>query len=258
MGIINLTPDSFYDGGRYTGVRSVLQDAEEKVRQGAQILDLGASSTRPGAPEIPAEEEWERLGPSLREIRKAFPDILLSVDTYRAEIANRAAAEGIDMINDVSGGQSDPGMFDTVARLDLPYILMHMKGNPRNMQTNPVYDDVVQEVLDFFRLGIQQLQNKGFQRIMLDPGFGFGKTLEHNYRLLNQFHRFCELGFPVVAGLSRKSMINKVIGTNPVTALNGTSVLNTIAVMNGAGILRVHDVREAKQVIELVAYYRNL
>ena len=258
MGIINLTPDSFYDGGRYGNLKAVLQDVEEKLRQGADILDLGASSSRPGAAELSEEDEWKRLEPALVEIRKQFPLCTISVDTFRAKIAEKSAAAGAKLINDISGGNADAEMFNTMARLQLPYVLMHMQGTPQTMQIHPEYKNVVVEVQTFFEDKIKRLQDIGFNKIILDPGFGFGKTLEHNYQLLKHLKTYAKLGFPVLAGLSRKSMINSVIGTNPVTALNGTSVLNSIALMNGASILRVHDVQEAKQAVELVSYYQKL
>lgn len=258
MGIINLTPDSFYDGGRYGSLKAVIQDVEEKIRQGADVLDLGAVSSRPGAAELSADEEWKRLEPVLLEIRKQFPGCLISVDTFRAKIAEKSAAAGANMINDISGGNADAEMFKTVARMQLPYVLMHMQGTPKTMQVNPSYADVVSEVRLFFEEKSETLKGLGFKKIILDPGFGFGKTLEHNFQLLKQLKVFSDLGYPVLAGLSRKSMINAVLGTNPVTALNGTSVLNSIALMNGASLLRVHDVQEARQAIELISYYQKL
>ncbi len=258
MGIINLTPDSFYDGGRYANLKAVLQDVEEKIRQGADILDLGAASSRPGAAEIPENEEWKRLEPVILEILKNFPKSLISVDTYRAGIASRSVEAGVRMINDISGGNGDKNMLPTMARLQVPYIVMHMKGTPQNMQLNPVYNNVVKDVAVFFEKTIETLKTLGFNKIILDPGFGFGKTTEHNYRLLKNLHVFSKFGYPLMVGLSRKSMINSVLGTNPVTALNGTTVLNSVALMNGASILRVHDVQEAKQAIELISYYQKL
>lgn len=257
MGIINLTPDSFYDGGRYGSLKAVMQDAEEKIRQGADILDLGAASSRPGAEELTEEEEWKRLEPALKEIRKQFPLCTISVDTFRARIAEKSAAAGANMINDISGGNADAEMFKTVARLQLPYVLMHMQGTPKTMQDQPSYSDVVKEIRLFFEEKSRALNALGFHQLILDPGFGFGKTLEHNYLLLKYLSVFSDLGYPILAGLSRKSMINQVIGTNPVSALNGTTVLNSIALMNGASFLRVHDVKEAKQAVELVSYYKK-
>ena len=258
MAIINLTPDSFYDGGKYSEINDVLRDAEEKVKQGALILDIGAASSRPGSKEISEEEEWKRLQQPLLELRKKFNEIFISVDTYRAEIARRAADSGADIINDISGGNMDASMFDTISKLDVAYVMMHMLGTPQTMQQNPEYGDVVYEVKSEFEKKVAQLKEKNFSKLIIDPGFGFGKTTEHNYQLLKQLTQFVEMGYPVLAGLSRKSMINKVIGSSPVTALNGTTVLNTIALLNGAKILRVHDVKEAKESIELVNYYNQL
>lgn len=258
MAIINLTPDSFYDGGKYGELNDILRDAEEKVKQGALILDIGAASSRPGSKEISEEEEWTRLQQPLTESRKQFKDVFISVDTYRSGIAKRAADGGADIINDISGGNMDASMFDTIAQLNVAYVMMHMKGTPQTMQVNPEYGDVVYEVKSEFEKKISILKEKGFSKIITDPGFGFGKTTEHNYQLLKQLSQFSELGLPVLAGLSRKSMINKVIGSSPVTALNGTTVLNTIALLNGAKILRVHDVKEAKESIDLVNYYNQL
>jgi dihydropteroate synthase len=258
MAILNLTPDSFYDGGKYGDVNDVLRDAEEKIRQGAEIIDIGAASSRPNAKEIGEEEEWSRLEHPLKELRKNFPDTFISVDTYRSEIAKRSAGIGADIINDISGGNFDPEMFGAVAKLNIPYVLMHIQGTPQTMQQDPQYGDVVYEVKTEFEQKITKLRSLNFEKLILDVGFGFGKNTEHNYQLLKQLSQFAELGLPLLAGVSRKSMINKVIKTNPVTALNGTTVVNTIALLNGANILRVHDVTEAKQAIELVEYYRSV
>lgn len=257
MAIVNITPDSFYDGNRYSSLNDILGDVEEKIKGGADIIDIGAASSRPGAAEITAEEEWKRLEEPLKKIRKKFPNIFISIDTYRSEIAGKSAACGADIINDISGGNLDKNMFATVAKLQLPYILMHMQGTPQTMQKEPYYTDVVKEVLAELNLKIAQFKKLNFNKIILDPGFGFGKNTEHNFTLLKHFNEFKETGFPLLAGLSRKSMINRVIGTNPVTALNGTTVLNTIALLNGCHILRVHDVTEAKQAIELVEFYKK-
>lgn len=258
MAVINLTPDSFYDGGKYDTVNDVLRDAEEKVKLGATILDLGAASSRPNADEISEEEEWKRLEFPLKELRKKFPEIFISVDTYRSEVARKADAFGADIVNDISGGNLDTNMFAAVSKMDVAYVMMHMQGNPKTMQLDPKYGDVVYEVKSEFERKIATLNALGFTKIITDVGFGFGKTTEHNYQLLKQLSQFVELGYPTLAGLSRKSMINKVIGTSPVTALNGTTVLNTIALLNGAKILRVHDVKEAKEAVDLVQYYNNL
>jgi dihydropteroate synthase len=255
MAIVNLTPDSFYDGGKFSTVKDILNDAEEKISQGADIIDLGAASSRPGAKEISLEEEWDRLKDALQALRKQFPTIFISVDTYRAEIALKSADLGVDMINDISGGNLDDEMFKVISKLDIPYILMHMQGNPKTMQENPFYQDVTAEVKNEFAKKIKIFEALGFNKLILDPGFGFGKTLAHNYTLLKNLNIFKELKLPLLAGMSRKRMINQVIGTSPVTALNGTTVLHTIALLNGASILRVHDVREAVQAIQLVEYY---
>ncbi len=258
MAIINLTPDSFYDGGKYDSVKDVISDAEEKVKLGATIIDLGAASSRPNSDEISAEEEWKRLEKPLKQLRGLFPDVFISVDTYRSDIAKKAYEEGADIINDISGGNLDQNMFETIAASDVAYVMMHMQGNPKTMQLNPSYGDVVYEIKTEFENKITRLNSLGFNKIITDVGFGFGKTTEHNYQLLKQLSQFAELGYPTLAGLSRKSLINKVIGSSPVTALNGTTVLNTIALMNGATILRVHDVKEAKEAVDLVNYYSKV
>lgn len=257
MAIVNITPDSFYDGGKYGSFTDVLRDVEEKIKQGADIIDVGAASSRPNASIISEAEEWERLKDMLTGIREHFPEILISVDTYRASIAERSAQLGADIINDIGGGNLDTHMFTTIARLDLPYILMHIQGTPQNMQQNPTYTHVVNDVKNEFASKIKILKTLNFKKIILDPGFGFGKSLKNNYELLKGLDAFRELHLPILAGVSRKGMINQVIGTNPVTALNGTTVINTIALLNGASLLRVHDVNEAKQAVELVEFYKH-
>jgi dihydropteroate synthase len=257
MAIVNITPDSFYDGGKYAAGDDVLRDVEEKLRQGADIIDIGAASSRPNAPEIDETTEWERLAPILPQLRRAFPDTFISVDTYRSSVAHKATAEGADIINDISAGMLDNKMFDLVARVNLPYIMMHMEGTPQSMSRNKPYEDTGRVVNSFLEQRIAELRHLGFTQIIIDPGFGFGKSLQNNYQLLKAIPQLTMLGYPLLAGISRKSMINKVIGSNPVTSLNGTTVLNTIALLNGAGILRVHDVAEAKQAIALVEYYNN-
>ncbi len=256
MAIVNITPDSFYDGGKYSNVNDVLRDIEEKINQGADIIDIGAASSRPDAKVISETEEWNRLNEYLPEIRKNFQDIFISIDTFNSSVAKKSADSGADIINDISGGNFDGKMFETIAELNLPYILMHIQGTPQTMQKNPLYNDVVNDIKNELSEKITRLKNLNFEKIILDVGFGFGKTTEHNYLLLKHLNEFNI--HPILAGLSRKSMINKVIGTNPVTSLNGTTVLNTIALLNGASILRVHDVSEAKQAIELVNYYNQL
>jgi dihydropteroate synthase len=284
MGILNITPDSFYDGGHYweegkqgspeagrngdMGARehgTVNRElrtgnwkarAEQMVREGAYIIDIGAVSTRPGAAVISVEEEKSRLVPVLKELRSVFPDVLLSVDTYRAEIAGIAASEGADIINDISGGTFDPLMHSVISHLGIPYIIMHIQGTPSNMQVSPAYDDVVKEVCGFLLEQARKLESSGHQKIILDPGFGFGKTVRHNFQILENLHEFMETGYPILAGLSRKSMINRVLKIQPDDALNGTTVLNTIALLKGASILRVHDVKEAVETIKLTNYLK--
>ncbi len=257
MAIVNLTPDSFYDGGKFDTLKDVLHDVAEKLNQGADIIDIGAASSRPNAIQINEEEEWQRLQNNIIAIRKEFPNTFISVDTYSSNIAKKCADNGADIINDISGGNFDANMFTTVANIGIPYILMHIKGTPQTMQQNPIYSNVVEEIKIELEEKITTFKHLNFSKLILDVGFGFGKTTEHNYTLLKQLVEFKNLGFPILAGLSRKSMINKIIGTNPVTALNGTTVLNTIALLNGATILRVHDVTEAKQAINLVEYYKT-
>ena len=252
MGILNVTPDSFFDGGKYVSEKTVLQRVEEMLDEGAAIIDIGGSSTRPGAAELSMEEEWKRIGPLLMAIRKKFGTTCLSVDTYYSDLAERALDLGADMINDISGGTFDPGMPALIGKWNVPYVIMHIQGKPGNMQQDPQYKDVVEDIASYFKERIRTFTQHGADRLILDPGFGFGKTLEHNYTLLNKLERFKAFAYPVLAGISRKSMIKRVIGSSPDDALNGTSVLNTIALMNGANILRVHDVKEAVEAIKLV------
>ncbi len=258
MGILNITPDSFYDGGKYLETQAAVDKAGEMIRQGAAIIDVGAVSTRPFSSPINADNEWDRLEWLIPELRKTYPETIISVDTYRATIAEKAIRAGADMINDISGGELDDNMLPLISRLNVVYVLMHMQGTPQNMQINPQYEDVVTEVFDFFQRKLNKLKALGNQSpIILDPGFGFGKTLKNNYMLLISLKKFTTLGCPVLAGISRKSMINKVLNISPDEALNGSTVLNTICLLNGADILRVHDVAEARQAIELVSYARN-
>ncbi|MCD4697682.1 MAG: dihydropteroate synthase [Bacteroidales bacterium] len=256
MGILNLTLDSFYDGGRYKSDQAYLTRVEKMLDEGAAIIDIGATSTRPGAQEISEQEELQRLIGPLLKIRGRFPDSALSLDTYRSSVASKGIAAGAHIINDISGGTFDQNMFSTIAELKIPYIMMHIKGTPRNMQIKPVYENVVDEVAQFFKVQLKKLADLGISsNVVLDPGFGFGKRMEHNYKLLQSLKKISDLGFPVLAGLSRKSMINKILQTSPANALNGTTTLNTIALLNGANILRVHDVKEAVEVVKLVNSY---
>jgi dihydropteroate synthase len=252
MGILNITSDSFFDGGSYLSENQWLEKALEMQTQGADIIDIGACSTRPGAIQVPFEEELERIVKATELIRKNVPNVLVSVDTYRAKIAEAAVKSGAHIINDISGGTMDSDMFKTIARLKIPYILMHIQGTPQTMQQNPVYDNVVEDVLGFFNKKIAELTSLGVSKVILDPGFGFGKTIAHNYQLMSELSSFATFDLPLLVGLSRKSMIYKVLNTTPAEALNGTTVLNTIALQKGARILRVHDVKEAKETIELL------
>jgi dihydropteroate synthase len=254
MGILNITPDSFYDGGHFLTLIDQLKQVEKMISEGAVIIDMGANSTRPGAIPVDEKQEMERLLPSLAAIRGHFSEVVVSVDTYRSAVARAAIEHGAMMINDVYGGRFDGKMFDLVAGYNIPYVLMHMQGSPDNMQINPHYQDVGNEVREFFRSRVALLPS-GFKQVILDPGFGFGKTVEDNFHLLQQFGSFSSFGFPLLAGLSRKSMINRVLHIKPQDALNGTTVLNTIALLKGANILRVHDVKEAIEAIRLVGEF---
>ncbi|MCX6291514.1 MAG: dihydropteroate synthase [Bacteroidetes bacterium] len=252
MGILNITPDSFFDGNRYTTEKDALKQAGRMLEEGASILDIGAQSTRPGSELLSAEEEWNRLASPLDSIRKEFPSAILSIDTFYSEVAEKSISHGANLINDISGGTMDPEMFTVISRLKVPYIVMHMQGTPQNMQTNPLYENVVKEVMRYFAERIQILVSLGVNDIIIDPGFGFGKTTDHNYELLKHLDLFSILERPVMVGLSRKSMIQKVLHVPSEDALNGTTVLHTIALMKGADILRVHDVKEAMEAIKLV------
>lgn len=252
MGILNITPDSFFDGGKFTDENALLRQAEKMLREGASLLDLGGASSRPGAEIIPESEEIARVIPAIETLLKNFPEALLSVDTWRAGVAQNAVEAGACIVNDISAGNLDPKMLDTVAALRTPYVLMHMQGSPDSMQQNPQYESIVTEVLDFFIQKIALLRSLGVKDIVLDPGFGFGKTVEHNYALLRNLQVFQNgLDLPVLAGISRKSMICKPLGIKPADALNGTSALHMVALQQGVRILRVHDVREAMEVIKL-------
>jgi len=252
MGVLNITPDSFYDGGLYREKAAWIEQVGKMVDEGAAMIDIGAVSTRPGAVEVPVDKEINQILTALAAIRSAFPEIVISVDTWRSEVAKAALENGSDIINDISGGTFDDKIFNVVAAYEAPMILMHIQGKPGNMQHNPVYEDVVKEVMFFLQKQAKGAVAAGIPNVIIDPGFGFGKTLEHNYTLLKHLERFKSLGFPIMAGVSRKSMINKVLGTKPADALNGTTVLNTMALLNRADILRVHDVKEAVETIRIV------
>lgn len=259
MGILNVTPDSFYDGGIYTTESAIVKRASQILKEGGQFIDIGAMSTRPGAVEISLQEELDRLLPAVKAVRTEFPEATLSVDTYRSEVIDALYNEiGDFMVNDISGGTFDAKMFETVARLHLPYILMHSKGKSVDMQNSPVYDDVVKEIVLFLSTQVQKLRLLGVCDIIIDPGFGFGKTADHNYELLNRLDAFKIFELPVLVGVSRKAMIWRTLDIAPDESLNGTTVLNTLALTGGCDILRVHDVKEAVEAIKLVGKIKSI
>lgn len=251
MGILNLTPDSFFDGGSYSNEKLIVEKVQKMLNDGATFIDVGGYSSRPGAEHVSEAEELKRVIPVIELLVREFPDILISVDTFRSKVAEQAINAGAALINDISGGNMDNNMFNAIKDLQVPYIMMHMQGTPQDMQQNPNYENVVSEVIHYFAEKINQLDQLGVNDVILDPGFGFGKTVEHNYELLNHLEEFKITELPLLVGFSRKSMINKVIHTTPKEALNGTTVLNTLALSKGANILRVHDVKEAKEVVDL-------
>lgn len=252
MGIINATPDSFYDGSRVPEPAQAIEKAREMIEQGVDILDVGAVSTRPGSQEISETEELERLSPVLEALREAFPDFPVSVDTWRASVARTVKERfEIQLINDISAGTLDPDMFPTMAQLGIPYIIMHMQGTPPNMQDDPAYENVVDEVLQFFAERVYKLRKLGVNDIVIDPGFGFGKTLEQNYMLLGQFDSFKMLELPLMAGISRKSMIYKLLESEPDDALNGSTAAHMAVLLKGARLLRVHDVKAAVETVKI-------
>ena len=251
MGILNLTPDSFYDGGVHNEINKIEDHVNKMVNDGMDILDIGGYSSKPGAKNISVDEELSRVIPILKHIRKIFPELVISIDTFRSKIASASLNEGADIINDISGGTLDKNMMSVVAKYNCPYILMHMQGNPQNMQNDPSYENVTLEIIQYLAQRIKIAYDNNIVDLIVDPGFGFGKTLEHNFEILNNLEKFNVLDTPILAGFSRKSMIYKTLNTSSKKALNGTSSLNTIALMKGAKILRVHDVKEAKECIIL-------
>ncbi len=258
MGIINVTPDSFFSGSRAESENEIIENAGRMIEDGADFLDIGGWSSRPGAGEIPVELERARVITAVKVVSREFPEAAISVDTYRSEIAEEAVSEyGAGMINDITGGESDRNMFQTVSRLQVPYVIMHMQGLPSYMQENPSYENVASDIIKWFGERIVRLKSMGVTDIIIDPGFGFGKNASHNFQLLNSLSDFSITGLPVLVGVSRKSMVWKTLGISPEEALNGTTVLNTVALLAGADILRVHDVREAVQAVKLVQKLRN-
>lgn len=253
MGILNVTPDSFFAASRVQTEEAIRERVRQIVAEGGSMIDVGAYSSRPGADDVPVKEEMERLRHGMKVVREEAPDVPVSVDTFRANVAKMSIEElGADIVNDISGGELDSAMFPTVAKLGVPYILMHMKGTPRTMQQAPHYDDLMKEVLLYFAERVQRLRDLGQKDIIIDPGYGFGKTLDQNYELLQHQEMLKVLELPLLVGFSRKSMIYKLLGCTPEEALNGTTALNTIALQKGASILRVHDVKAAVEVVRLV------
>ncbi len=257
MGILNVTPDSFFDGGKYTSEITIINQVEKMLSEGATFIDIGAYSSRPGAKFISEEEELNRILPIIKILVKTFPEIIISIDTFRSEVAKQCVLNGAAIINDISAGSLDKEMFKTVAELQIPYIIMHMQGTPKNMQLNPTYTNVTQEILYYFSKKTAQLRALGVNDIITDIGFGFGKTIKHNYQLLNQLELFKNLETPILVGISRKSMLYKPLEISPEIALNATTSANTIALLNGANILRVHDVKEAMECIKIVNLLKN-
>ncbi|WP_293312583.1 dihydropteroate synthase [Pedobacter sp. UBA5917] len=252
MGILNITPDSFYSNSRTKTIDEALSKAEQFLNEGATFIDIGGYSSRPGAKDISEAEETDRLVPVVESLTAAFPEAVISIDTFRAKVAEETILAGAHIINDIASGDMDDKMFETVARLQVPYMMMHMQGTPQNMQQNPVYNNVLLEVIDYLAEKVAALRALHVHDVIIDPGFGFGKTIAHNYELLNQMEAFKIFKLPILVGFSRKGMIYKTLGNTAADALNGTTVLNTIALQKGAGILRVHDVKEAVECVRLV------
>lgn len=257
MGILNLTPDSFYDGGRKKSRQDFLNHTETMLNQGASFIDLGAYSSRPGAIHISQQEELDRIVPVVEDLQKEFPEAILSIDTFRSEVARRCVETGAAIINDISGGSLDEEMLQTVAALQVPYILMHMRGNPTDMNEHTQYNDLTQDILYYFSKKIAAARDLGINDIIVDPGFGFSKNLEQNYQLMGKLNLFQSLELPILSGISRKSMIYKLFDTNADESLNGTTVLNTISLLQGANILRVHDVKEAVECVKMVGLMKD-
>ena len=251
MGILNITPDSFFDGGKYGADAKMLRQVEKMLSEGADFIDVGAYSSRPGANYVPESEEVERIVPVIKSILKEYPDALLSIDTFRSEVAKACIGNGAAMINDISAGNLDEKMLETIAKLQVPYIMMHMRGNPQTMQQFTDYGDIAKDMLLYFSERIRAARNLGINDLIADPGFGFSKTLDQNYEVLQKLDLFQMLELPLLAGVSRKSMIYKTLGNSAAEALNGTTVINTLALSKGANILRVHDVKEAVEAVQL-------
>ena len=253
MGVLNITPDSFFDGGKYKNEADIIRQVEKMLFEGATFIDVGACSSKPGTAPVSEEEELKRIVPVINLLLKNFPEIIISIDTFRSKVAIETIGSGAAIINDISGGKIDDNMFATVANLQVPYILMHMLGTPQNMQKNPVYNDVTKEIISFFATQIHQLHKLKLNDIIIDVGFGFGKTNTHNFEILKNLSLFKSLNAPILTGLSRKSMLYKTLDISAQEALNATTSANTIALLRGANILRVHDVKEAVEAVKIVA-----
>lgn len=251
MGILNVTPDSFFDGGNHGSIKDILVHVEKMLNEGADIIDIGGYSSRPGAHNVSIVEEIQRVVPTIESIIKYFPDIIISVDTFRGEVAKSAIEGGAAIINDISGGELDKSMFDIVAQMKVPYILMHMRGTPQTMQNNLEYDNIVKEIIYYFSEKVERLNKVGVHDIIIDPGFGFAKSMSQNFDLLSKLELFKMMELPILSGISRKSMIYKSLNILPIDSLNGTTALNMVSLMKGANILRVHDVKEARETVEL-------
>jgi dihydropteroate synthase len=259
MGILNITTDSFYDGGKYNRDNEILTHCDAMLAQGDTIIDIGAVSTRPGACQVDEKEEFKRLDYALSLLRNHFPETIISVDTYRSDVAKMVIENyKVNIINDISAGTLDERMFETVANYDVPYILTHIQGTPETMQQKPTYDNLMKEIIDYFSYHIHRLQQIGVKDIIIDPGFGFGKTIEHNYQILNELNKLEIFELPILVGMSRKSMIYKLLDTTPEFAMNGTIAANTLALTAGAKILRVHDVKEAMECIKIVEFMSKI
>lgn len=256
MGILNVTPDSFYDGGNFNTQKAILNQVEKMISEGADFIDVGGYSSRPGAKDLSVDEEIARVIPVVKAINKSLPDCLISVDTFRAEVAKQAIDVGAVMVNDISGGSLDDSMFEVIASNRVPYILMHMRGTPQSMTSHVDYDNIIKDIIDYFQIKIKQLRERGIIDVILDPGIGFAKTIDQNFELLRHLDHFQILDRPLLVGLSRKSLIWKTLETTPDNALNGTTVLNTTALLKGASILRVHDVKEAVEAVKLINFVR--
>ena len=251
MGILNITPDSFFDGGKYNSKGEILKQVEKMIISGAEIIDIGGYSSRPGANDISVKKELDRVIPTIKLIKEKYPSIIVSIDTFRSKVAKESIISGADLVNDISGGNLDSKMFKTVSKYKVPYILMHMRGNPSNMMNKTLYDDVTKDICKYFSERIALAKSAGINDIIIDPGFGFSKTTNQNYELLNNLDFFKQLHRPIIVGVSRKSMIYKTLNTTPKNALNGSSVLHTISLMKGANILRTHDVKEAVECVKI-------